>query len=210
MKQKKLILYWNKFYNKKIISKESTFAKFAYKIIKNQKGKILDIGCGNGRDSFFFNQKGYNVTGIDISQKAIQKNSKNKNKNIVFKKFDVGKNKVIGKFEIIYCRFFLHTVDHLLEKKLINLIKRSKKKKTIIFFEFRNFKDRIFGKFKASDHNKVIEFEKGHFRRIIDPKVFKNTFMKETKAKIIYEKSGINLSVVKKDNPNLSRMIFKL
>ena len=210
MKKKKLITYWNKFYKKKIISKESTFAKFAYKTIKSQKGKILDIGCGNGRDSFFFNQKGYNVTGIDISQKAIQKNSKTKNKNIVFKKFDVGKNKVIGKFEIIYCRFFLHTVDHLLEKRLINLIKRSKKKKTIIFFEFRNFKDKIFGKFKASDHNKVIEFEKGHFRRIIDPNVFKKTFIKETKAKIIYEKSGINLSVVKKDNPNLSRMIFKL
>ena len=55
----------------------------------------------------------------------------------------------------------------------------------------------------------MVEFEKGHFRRIIDPKIFKKSFIKETKAKIIYEKSGINLSIVKKDNPNLSRMIFK-
>lgn len=210
MKQKKLITYWNKFYKKKMISKESTFARFTYKKIENKNDKILDIGCGNGRDSFFFNQKGYDVTGIDISQKAIQKNSSTKNKNITFKKFDIGKDKVIGKFEIIYCRFFLHTVDNLLEKKLIKLIKNSKKKGTIIFFEFRNFKDKIFGKFKASDHNKVVEFEKGHFRRIIDPKIFKKTFIKETKAKIIYEKSGIGLSIVKKDNPNLSRMIFKL
>jgi len=80
MKKIKLIEYWNKFYDKKIINKESTFAKFTYKKIKKQKGKILDIGCGNGRDSFFFNQKGYNVTGIDISKKAIQKNSKIKKK----------------------------------------------------------------------------------------------------------------------------------
>ncbi|MDA7714541.1 methyltransferase domain-containing protein [Candidatus Pelagibacter sp.] len=209
MKQKKLITYWNKFYKKKIISKESTFAKFTYKKINNKKDKILDIGCGNGRDSFFFNQKGYNVTGIDISQNVIQKNSKMKIKDIIFKRFDIGNDKAIGKFGIIYCRFFLHTVDYLLEKKLINLIKNSKKRGTIVFFEFRNFKDKIFGKFKASDHNKVVEFEKGHFRRIIDPKIFKRTFIKETKAEIIYEKSGINLSIVKNDNPNLSRMIFK-
>jgi len=209
MKKIKLIQYWNKFYDKKIINKESTFAKFTYKKIKKQKGKILDIGCGNGRDSFFFNQKGYNVTGIDISKKAIQKNSKIKKKNIIFKKFDIGKNRINRKFEIIYCRFFLHTVDHLLEKKLIHLIKKTKKKNTLVFFEFRNFKDKIFGKFRASDHNKVIEFEKGHFRRIIDPKIFKRTFIEKTKAKIIYEKSAINLSIFKNDNPNLSRIIFK-
>ena len=56
---------------------------------------------------------------------------------------------------------------------------------------------------------KIIEFEKGHIRRIIDPKLFKEKFITKTKSKIIYEKSGINLSVVKKDNPNLSRMIYK-
>ena len=32
----------------------------------------------------------------------------------------------------------------------------------------------------------------------------------KTKSKIIYSKSSKNLSIVKKDNPNLSRLIFKL
>lgn len=209
MKKKILIKYWNKFYKKKSITKESTFAKFTYKRIINKKAKILDIGCGNGRDSYFFNKKGFEVTGIDISQKVIEKNSKNKIKNLLFKKFDIGKDKINDKFDIIYCRFFVHTVDELLENKLIKLIKDSKNKKTIVFFEFRNFKDKIFGTFKAKDHNKVIEFEKGHFRRIINPKIFKEKFLSKTKSKLIYQKNGINLSIVKKDNPNLSRMIFK-
>jgi len=209
MKKKVLIKYWNKFYKKNSITKESTFAKFTYKKIVNKAGKILDIGCGNGRDSNYFNKKGFQVTGIDISQKAIQKNSKNKIKNLSFKKFDIGRDKIKDKFDIIYCRFFVHTVDNLLENKLITLIKNSKYKGTLVFFEFRNYNDKIFGNFKAKDHNKVIEFEKGHFRRIIDPKIFKKKFISKTKSKIIYQKNGINLSIVKKDNPNLSRMVFK-
>ena len=209
MKKKILINYWNKFYKKKSITAESTFAKFTYKKIINKKSTLLDIGCGNGRDSYYFNRKGLIVTGIDISQKAIQKNSKDKIKNLSFKKFDIGKDKIKGKFDIIYCRFFVHTVDELLENKLIKLIKNSKNRGTKVFFEFRNYKDKIFGNFKAKDHNKVVEFEKGHFRRIIDPKIFKKKFLIETKSKIIYQKNGINLSIVRKDNPNLSRMIFK-
>ena len=210
MKKKNLVKYWDKFYGNKTNRNESTFAKFTYKIISNNKtSKILDIGCGNGRDAFYFNKKGFNVTALDISKKVIIKNSKKKLKNLFFKKFDVGKNKLKNKFEIIYCRFFLHALDKKLEDKLINLIKDVKKKKTIVFFEFRNYKDKIFGNFKKADHNTIIEFEKGHFRRIIDPKVFKKKFTIKTKAKIIYQKSGINLSIVKKDNPNLSRMVFK-
>ena len=128
MKKKNLINYWNKYYKKASNINESTFAKFTYKRIQNKKGKILDIGCGNGRDAYFFNKNGFNVTGVDISQKAIKENLKNKIKNLVFKKFDVGKDKPKGKFEIIYCRFFVHTLDELLEDKLINVIKLAKKK----------------------------------------------------------------------------------
>ena len=209
MQKNNLIKYWNQFYKKESIRHESTFARFTLKKINIKKSRVLDIGCGNGRDSYFFNKKGFEVTGIDISQKAIEKNSKNKIKNLSFKKFDIGKDKIKDKFDVIYCRFFVHTVDELLESKLIKLIKDSKNKGTMVFFEFRNFKDKIFGTFKAKDHNKVIEFEKGHFRRIIDPKIFKEKFLSKTKSKLIYQKNGINLSIVKKDNPNLSRMIFK-
>jgi SAM-dependent methyltransferase len=35
------------------------------------KGKILDIGCGAGRVSLHFQEKGHDVVGIDISQAAV-------------------------------------------------------------------------------------------------------------------------------------------
>lgn len=35
------------------------------------KAKILDIGCGMGREAFCLNELGFNVTGIDISEDVI-------------------------------------------------------------------------------------------------------------------------------------------
>lgn len=35
------------------------------------KGKVLDLGCGQGPDALFFAKKGLHVTAIDISPKAI-------------------------------------------------------------------------------------------------------------------------------------------
>ena len=40
--------------------------------IKAAKGRILDIGCGAGRHSLYLQQKGFDVTGIDISPGAVK------------------------------------------------------------------------------------------------------------------------------------------
>lgn len=37
-----------------------------------KRSSILDIGCGAGRDSLFFVNKGFSVTGIDFSEKIIE------------------------------------------------------------------------------------------------------------------------------------------
>lgn len=36
------------------------------------KGKILDVGCGAGSHSLYLQEKGFDVTSIDISEKAIE------------------------------------------------------------------------------------------------------------------------------------------
>ena len=33
--------------------------------------ELIELGCGNGRDSLFFAKNGINVTGIDASETAI-------------------------------------------------------------------------------------------------------------------------------------------
>lgn len=35
-------------------------------------GKVLDIGCGSGRDSLYFHNNGFDVTGLDVSLPMIE------------------------------------------------------------------------------------------------------------------------------------------
>lgn len=45
------------------------YNQFLELIPKN--GKILDAGCGSGRDSLFFKQQGYHVVSFDISEELV-------------------------------------------------------------------------------------------------------------------------------------------
>ena len=46
--------------------------KIEKKALQLAKGKILDVGCGAGSHSLYLQQKGFDVTAIDISPNAIK------------------------------------------------------------------------------------------------------------------------------------------
>ncbi len=46
--------------------------KLEQKALQLAKGKILDVGCGAGSHALYLQEKGFDVTAIDISQKAIE------------------------------------------------------------------------------------------------------------------------------------------
>ncbi|MBR1420406.1 MAG: methyltransferase domain-containing protein [Selenomonadaceae bacterium] len=62
--------YWNQYYSEHKHYPPSLFAQsLESKLQPNMK--LLELGCGNGRDSIFFDKLGVNVTAIDASQTAI-------------------------------------------------------------------------------------------------------------------------------------------
>ena len=79
--------FWNSYYKVSFADENSSFSKWILKKTNN-KNNIIDIGCGNGRDTFFFSKYFKNVYGADMSKIAINKNQiKTKDnyfKNIVF------------------------------------------------------------------------------------------------------------------------------
>lgn len=60
----------NYFNATKDLNLNKIYQKFLPKIAK--KGKILDVGAGSGRDSFYFSNCGYTVNSIDISENLIK------------------------------------------------------------------------------------------------------------------------------------------
>ena len=69
---KELIHHWDEYYKKdKAPSFPSPFALYVANKLSTQQD-ILEIGCGNGRDSKFFSSKGHHVTGLDRSGEAIE------------------------------------------------------------------------------------------------------------------------------------------
>ncbi len=74
--------YWNNLYSKDDYfgTGQTILADFAKIIIeKNNISTLLELGCGQGRDSIFFTNLVSNVTSVDISENAINFVKKIKN-----------------------------------------------------------------------------------------------------------------------------------
>lgn len=108
--------YWEKLhqiYSKKDwLNNPTIFANFAIKYLP-KRGKILDLGAGQGQDSRFFARLGYRVTSTDISSLGLQlsqKKAKEEGLNIEFEELDIS-NKLPyenNSFDIVYSHLALH------------------------------------------------------------------------------------------------------
>ena len=63
--------YWDHYYEGRAsASIPSQFAVFLCDYLQPTQN-VIEFGCGNGRDSFFFASQGYRLLGLDASGQAI-------------------------------------------------------------------------------------------------------------------------------------------
>lgn len=197
--------YWEKYYKKTAYEKQSNFANFVIKRLRNKKKLyIADIACGNGRDTVFFHKSGLNVVGFDQSKNVVN-NNKIKFGNYFSKiNFCKRKLKLKKKFNIFYIRFFFHAITEEMEKNFLKNLKITSNKKSFFFCEFRTNKDSLIKKgIKISENERYTT----HYRRFIELKSFKKR-LKYNKFKILYEKTSNKFAIIKKKKPSICRMIF--
>ena len=199
--------YWNNYYNNNSAPFEpSLFAKSVMKNMKKEK-TLLELGCGNGRDSIFFYKNGLNVTAVDASDKTIQQLKDNYNEdNICFICDDFVCSSAIfsGQFDYCYSRFSLHSINEKQEEEVIANVFKVLKNKGKFFIEVRSVNDDIYGKGKEVGKDSYIY--EGHFRRFVHKDVLENK-LRECGFEIDYSEEAVDFAPYKDSNPPVIRII---
>jgi ubiquinone/menaquinone biosynthesis C-methylase UbiE len=168
MKQKE---DWESLYEKKgrYGTEHCSFAIKALKWMKKIKGsKILDLGCGECKDSIFFAKNCYEVFCLDFSEKAIKSGKENVIKSNVQKLvhpilYDISKPLKFEDetFDGVFAHLSLHYFDDKTTTKIFNEIRRVLKVGGILFVKVKSTKDPLYGKGKKIGNDM---FELGHVR----------------------------------------------
>lgn len=197
--------YWNQYYEKNFNNKEiinpSSFALFCQNnYFSHSEKKILELGCGNGRDSLFFTRQGHTVSAIDQSNTI---NLDQKKLSVIvsdFIKYDYTK---LENINVIYSRFTLHSISLEDEEILLKKIENKLDYGGIFCVEARTIKDPLYG---IGNHISDTTYETDHKRRFIDAMEFiRKIFNMGFSLKYFIESNG--LSVYKNDDPVLMRLI---
>lgn len=192
--------YWNEFYiQNSELSDPSSFAMYVYeKYINNGlvDSKLIELGCGNGRDSLFFASKKVSVEAIDYSKETISKLKKLDANSINFENKNFAEINEYKDFNFVYSRFTFHSIDDETEKNTLDLLYNVLSDNGLFMLEARTTKDESL--------NKV--FGINHYRRYLD---FTKTCEKIELLgfKIIEKIESQDLSPYKGENPYLLRII---
>lgn len=100
----------------------SEFAKFVLNYLEDGKN-LVELGCGNGRDSIFFASNKIKVFGIDQVIGEIEfLNKEFQSDNLKFMCLDFTNLYLDYKFDYVYSRFTLHSIDEEAEDRVLTWV----------------------------------------------------------------------------------------
>lgn len=118
--------HWEKFYKEFDTISPSPFARWC----ELQGKSIVDLGCGNGRDTYFLGRDNW-VIGVDpfapMEPQFVRRTVE-----------EVLETLQAGDFDTVYCRFFFHAVDERVQGLVLDWVSRNR---LTLYAEFRSDMD---------------------------------------------------------------------
>lgn len=108
------------------INRPSLFAQYAIKFFP-ETGRIIDIGCGQGQDSRYFSEHGYDVVGIDFSENGINlAKQKSESSKIDFEVMDISEPLSFedASFDVVYSHLAVHYFNSEKTKQIFRELSR--------------------------------------------------------------------------------------
>ncbi len=205
--------YWNKAYKEKPIPQYPS--QFAISVLPELAvgARVLDIGCGNGRDALFLASHGHSVVGADASSEAIAKANAAGVPTAQFEQLDLYSQQQVGafierhsgEFDVVYARFFIHAVDASGETVFWRIAKNCLKPGGRIYAELRTIKDIDNHKGRMLSPTECIT---DHYRRFVEPAELKQRAA-GAGFEVVYEVEGHGMAKYKAEDPHVMRVIFQ-
>jgi len=149
----------------------NNFASRAYKLIKPKHKTLLDLGCGNGRDSLYFAHKGLQVTATDWSKSGLDQLQKlvkqKKIANLDIIQQDISQLTFRpNTFDVIYAHLSLHYFDDKTTKNIFNKLYSMLKKDGLLFIKCKSTDDALYGRGRKLEENMYTFHD--HIRHFFD------------------------------------------
>lgn len=192
--------YWQGYYNEKMaLVAPSPFAKYVFKNYLKKNMKLLELGCGNGRDSLFF--ANHDITVVAIDQCMV----KLAHPNITFKQCDFTSPPDNMDVDVIYSRLSLHSIDKSSYERIMKWF-RNIDHKVILCIEVRGKKNEYYGLGTVSLTDPDMFNFQDHYRRFIDFEILKND-IKNAGYEFLYAKERKGFAPYKGTNQTFIRLI---
>jgi len=209
--------YWNDYYASRpsVLGAPSNFAKSVVSYLASRGGQksldgkhILELGCGNGRDSRYFLEHGCFVTGVDASEVAIRSLRKEtaREKRAAFICDDFVKSQIIFQcqYDYVYSRFTLHAIDAAQQRELLQNLRVALKPGGLLFIEARTIQDDLYGKGECVEPDAFLY--DGHFRRFLRSEKLKGD-VEASGFRVLSLREGRGFSRTQASDPVLLRMV---
>lgn len=209
-------LYWSNFYSRHANSQSSRFFDYITKA-HAPAPVVVDIGCGDGRDSYAFGRTGRRVFSLDFSVIGVRRCSERAAEmglweTVTFSLCDVSDAarlkivlgeavahaQAIGAAITFYCRFFLHSVPDDTERTLLTVLSKVARPDDMFVSEFRIVGD-----------DKLEKVHGNHYRRYLDPERFSTALKERYGFDIQVLQTGIGFSPYKGEDPLLARVVAR-
>jgi SAM-dependent methyltransferase len=207
-------VYWANFYAHHVMADASTFFE-ALRIRPDLPRTVLDIGCGDGRDSWAFARDGRRVIGIDRSEIGIRHATQRAEESelgdvLTFLAVDVSDAATLrvaidearaaagDEPLLFYLRFFLHSITARVQERLMKSIAEASRAGDVFAAEFRTEQDESAPKI----------YEK-HYRRFQDGPTFGLALAERYGFDIQHEEQGTGLARFGDEDPHVYRVIAR-
>ena len=211
--------YWSRFYSYAHTILPSPFAA-SIAIELTEPRYIVDLGCGNGRDSVFFAELGHRVVGLDFSGKAIDDNRKRVREkgvnDVEFEQVDIAAPNalagVLTRIEdaavqagdarrgrlSIFARFFFHAISEEEEDLVLAALSQCLRSGATCYFEFRTEMDAKGDKRFGS-----------HYRRFINIDRFVEKATAGGRFECFYRVEGQGMAKYLEEDPFVGRVFLR-